>query len=65
MALSVTDYRSLTSEAGFSPLIPFYLARWYTREDLGSRVGLWLSMAPLGYVQPHRFVRHIDFPEGS
>lgn len=37
-------------EAGFVPLVPFYLARMYTKRDLGSRVAYWLCMAPLGSV---------------
>lgn len=35
-------------EAGFSPLIQVFLSRFYAREKLGSRVAVWLAMAPLG-----------------
>jgi hypothetical protein len=36
------------SEAGFSPLIQVFLSRFYAREKLGTRVAVWLAMAPLG-----------------
>ena len=39
-------------EAGFVPLVPFYLARMYTKKDLGARVAFWLAMAPMGCVTP-------------
>lgn len=35
-------------EAGFVPLIQVYLSRFYTRRQLGTRVGIWLAMAPMG-----------------
>lgn len=35
-------------EAGFSPLIQVFLSRFYAREKLGTRVAVWLAMAPLG-----------------
>ncbi|KEQ72722.1 MFS general substrate transporter [Aureobasidium namibiae CBS 147.97] len=35
-------------EAGFGPLIQVFLSRFYPREKLGIRVGVWLAMAPLG-----------------
>ena len=35
-------------EAGFSPLIQVFLSRFYAREKLGIRVGIWLTMAPIG-----------------
>ena len=37
-------------EAGLGPLVPFYLARWYTRKDLAKRAAFWLMCAPLGRV---------------
>ncbi|KAI7326629.1 MFS general substrate transporter [Hortaea werneckii] len=35
-------------EAGFAPLIQVFLSRFYAREKLGTRVAVWLAMAPLG-----------------
>ena len=35
-------------EAGFVPLNQFYLSMFYTRRQLGTRVGIWLAMAPMG-----------------
>jgi hypothetical protein len=37
-----------STEAGFSPLIQVFLSRFYAREKLGTRVAVWLAMAPLG-----------------
>lgn len=52
--LSVAAYTSMTltilTEAGFAPLIQVFLSRFYAREKLGTRVAVWLAMAPLGYV---------------
>jgi hypothetical protein len=42
------DVADTTSEAGFSPLIQVFLSRFYAREKLGTRVAVWLAMAPLG-----------------
>jgi len=38
-------------EAGFAPLVPLYLARWYTKKDLAVRVAFWLCAAPMGSVR--------------
>ena len=35
------------SEAGFGPSIPYLLSFFYLRHEIGSRIGLFLSMAPL------------------
>ena len=35
-------------EAGFAPIVPFYLSRMYTKRDLGTRAAMWLTAAPLG-----------------
>lgn len=43
-----TDVADTSSEAGFSPLIQVFLSRFYAREKLGTRVAVWLAMAPLG-----------------
>lgn len=36
------------AEAGYAPVIQVYLSRFYTRRRLGTRVAIWLTMAPLG-----------------
>ena len=35
------------SEAGFGPGCPFYMSFFFKREELGSRVGIFISSAPL------------------
>lgn len=51
VAIPASDSQAdILPEAGFVPLVPFYLARMYTKRDLGSRVAYWLCMAPLGSV---------------
>lgn len=35
------------AEAGFGPSIPFLLSFFYLRHELGTRIGFFLSMAPL------------------
>jgi len=45
---TVQSWRTDFVEAGFVPLVPFYLARMYTKKDLGARVAFWLAMAPMG-----------------
>jgi MFS family permease len=42
------DIADISLEAGFSPLIQVFLSRFYAREKLGTRVAVWLAMAPLG-----------------
>jgi len=32
-------------EAGFAPMIPFYLSIWYTKDELGLRVAHWFGFA--------------------
>ena len=44
----LTDVTNTSLEAGFSPLIQVFLSRFYAREKLGTRVAVWLAMAPLG-----------------
>lgn len=41
-------HANTSTEAGFSPLIQVFLSRFYAREKLGTRVAVWLAMAPLG-----------------
>ena len=47
-SLPQTDIADMSLEAGFGPLIQVFLSRFYPREKLGIRVGVWLAMAPLG-----------------
>ena len=35
------------SEAGFGPSVPYLLSFFYLRQEIGSRIGFFLSMAPL------------------
>lgn len=34
-------------ESGYGPIIPFYLARWYTKRELGLRMTLFMCSAPI------------------
>jgi hypothetical protein len=47
-SFSQASIANTLSEAGFSPLIQVFLSRFYAREKLGTRVAVWLAMAPLG-----------------
>lgn len=40
------------AESGFGPVIPFYLARWYTKRDLALRMSIFLCSGPLAQVVP-------------
>jgi hypothetical protein len=46
--IGLATVANASSEAGFSPLIQVFLSRFYAREKLGTRVAVWLAMAPLG-----------------
>jgi MFS family permease len=50
---------TILPEAGFAPLIQVFLSRFYAREKLGTRVAVWLAMAPLGYIKFAAVSHHI------
>lgn len=45
--LMVCRFFLAAAEAGFSPGIPYLLSFFYTRQEVGLRIGLFLSAAPL------------------
>ncbi|RSH93181.1 hypothetical protein EHS25_007534 [Saitozyma podzolica] len=52
-------------EAGFGPVIPFYLARWYTERDLALRMSIFLFSGPLAGVINGLVSYGVSFIKGS
>lgn len=52
-------------EAGFGPVIPFYLARWYTKRDLALRMSIFLFSGPLAGVINGLVSYGVSFIKGS
>jgi MFS family permease len=52
-------------EAGFAPVILFYLSRWNTRRDLALRVSIFLFSAPMSGIINGLIAYGVSFIHGS